>query len=385
MDVDASRTAERTGMTRLLVVNTGSSSLKWTVLATDETVLASGNDPWQSEEVGRRVRQLRATLRAIPDFDVVAHRVVHGGTIFRQAVVIDARVQGELVRLAKLDPEHMYPALAGIDAIQAEFPNTPQVAAFDTAFHAGLPEPASGYGVPFEWVERWGARRFGFHGLSVAYAVRRMRELLGEVPPRAVVCHLGSGCSLTAVKEGRSVDTSMGFSSLEGVMMSTRSGSVDPGLILYLLEHCGFTPEQLREALTRRSGLRGVSGVSADVREVLAAADRGSTRARLAYARFVLSIRRALGGMVGVLGGVDAVVFTGGIGENSSAVRCDVLEALGFTGLALGGPEAALCAGDHELSAAGSPVTVLVVRAREELAILEDFLHLRKSRPEVFP
>lgn len=354
---------------RALVLNAGSSSLKWTVLGAGAARLDGADEPWSAPDGASRAEQLGAALRRAPAFDAVGHRIVHGGTRFHQAVLIDTAVRAALEQLAELDPEHMTPALAGIDAVYHAFPALPQVAAFDTAFHATLSEAASGYALPFEWTERWGLRRFGFHGLSVAYAVERTRELLGELPRRLIVCHLGSGCSLTAVEKGRSVDTTMGFSPLEGLMMATRSGSVDPGLLLHLEEQCGLSARQLREALTHRSGLLGVSGISNDLRKVLAAAEDGSARARLAYERFVLSARHALGAMTAALGGVDAVVFTGGIGENSGAVRRDVSRALAFAGLELASkPEGA--EGDRVVSEGGSDIAVLVVKAREDLAIL---------------
>jgi len=364
-------------VTRVLVLNTGSSSVKWAVLAADTTVIAGGSEPWTTEDGGARAEQLKAALGRAPMFDAAGHRVVHGGTRFREAVVIDESVRAELAGLADLDPEHMPAALAGIDAVRAAFPRAPQVAAFDTAFHATLPEAAAGYGLPFEWTERWGLRRFGFHGLSVAYATERAGELLGTPPSRLIVCHLGGGCSVTAVQAGRSIDTTMGFSPLEGVMMATRAGSVDSGVLLYLQQHCGVGVGELRETLTKRSGLLGVSGVSDDLREVLGAADGGLARAQLAYDRFVLSIRRALGAMAAVLGGVDAVVFTGGIGENSARVRRDATRALRFAGLEL--PEEAdpPSNADRDVAAPSSRVRVLVIRAREDLAILKEVLRLR--------
>lgn len=366
-------------MTRVLVLNTGSSSVKWTVLAADKTVLADGSEPWAAEDSAARADQLRAALERAPTFDVAGHRIVHGGTRFREAVVIDESVREELAGLSDLDPEHMHASLAGIDAVSAAFPTVPQVAAFDTAFHATFPEAAVGYGLPFEWTERWGLRRFGFHGLSVAYAVERTNELLITPPSRLIVCHLGGGCSVTAVEAGRSIDNTMGFSPLEGLMMATRSGSVDPGVLLYLQQHCEVGVDELRKTLTKRSGLRGVSGISGDLREVLEAADGGSSRAQLAYERFVLSIRRALGAMAGVLGGVDAVVFTGGIGENSARVRRDATSTFRFAGLELAEDANASSNADRDIAAPGSRVHVLVVRAREDLAILKDVLRLRHA------
>src|SRR5262245_217161 len=215
----------------VLVLNAGSSTLKWTLLerATRAT-LHSGNLDWQGD-ARARAAQLRATLDSVTGFSAVGHRIVHGGERFRAAVVINAEVRRALGELLTLNPLHMRPALAGIDAVSEAFPGVVQIGAFDTAFHATLPDAAAGYALPYEWSERWGLRRFGFHGLSAAYSLGRVRTLLGRTPPKLIICHLGSGCSVTAVADGRSVDTTMGFTPLEGVMMATRAGSVDPGLL----------------------------------------------------------------------------------------------------------------------------------------------------------
>ncbi|MCG8555467.1 MAG: acetate/propionate family kinase [Proteobacteria bacterium] len=372
-------------MSRVLVLNAGSSSLKWSVLHSDTEVVAGANVAWRSQATEDRANQLQATLRRLPSFDRAGHRVVHGGSRFREAVAIDEPVRRGLAGIEHLDPEHMRPALAGIDAVASTFPEVVQVAAFDTAFHRTLPDAATGYGLPFEWSERFRLERFGFHGLSVAYAVERASELLGATLPRMVVCHLGSGCSLTAVERGRSLDTTMGFTPLEGPMMATRSGSIDPGLLCHLQTHCGITTEQLRDTLTRSSGLLGVSGVSSDLRQVLSAAQAGSARAQLAYDRFVLGIRRSLGAMVGVLGGIDVLVFTGGIGENSPRIRRCAARALAFAGLELDEAANASDAArratsseetDRVISRQGSPIAALVIRAREDLTILKEVLRL---------
>lgn len=367
-------------MRRILILNTGSSSMKWSLLAEDGTIAADGSESWTSRDDAARAGQIEGVLRKAVPFDFVGHRVVHGGTRFRDAVRIDDSVRAELAKLEKLDPEHMRASLAGIDAVRSAFPSVPQVAAFDTAFHGNMPEPAAGYGLPFDWTERWGLRRFGFHGLSVRYAVERTRDLLGERPARMIVCHLGSGCSITAVLDGRSVDTTMGFTPLEGLMMATRSGSVDPGLLLYLQEGCGVSVGELRETLTSRSGLLGVSGVSGDLREVLAAVDAGSSRARLAYERFVLGVRRGVGAMTGVLGGADAIVFTGGIGENSTRVRRDAAGALAQAGLELSETAETPANADRDISMPGSPVRALVIRSREDIVILRDVLRIHPAR-----
>jgi acetate kinase len=364
---------------RVLVLNAGSSTLKWTLLdGGNGTTLDAGTEDWAGTPLEARGGQVRAVLCRIERADAVGHRVVHGGTRFVRATVVDEKVRDELEMLAALDELHMRPALAGIDVVAAEWPSVRQVAAFDTSFHATLPAAAAGYALPYEWSEQWVLRRFGFHGLSVQWALAQAERLLGRTPGRLIVCHLGSGCSITAVAGGRSLDTTMGFTPLDGVMMATRSGAVDPGLLLHLQTRCGVSIDELRDALANRSGLLGVSGVSGDLRKVLAAADDGVARARLAYESFVWSLRRAVGAMAGVLDGVDALVFTGGIGENSARVRGDVAAALGFAGLRLHADSSGT--GDRLISESASPIAALLVHAREDLVILADVLRLPGAR-----
>ncbi|HVT61109.1 MAG TPA: acetate/propionate family kinase [Thermoanaerobaculia bacterium] len=381
---------------RALVLNAGSSTLKWSVLERDgERLVDSGTAAWESAEPARRQEQIGALWRAAPAVDVAGHRVVHGGADFRRAVLITAAVRANLARLVEIDPLHAPAALAGIAAVAEANPRLPQVAAFDTSFHATLPEAAALYPLPREWSERFGLRRYGFHGLSVGYAVRRVAELAGaaagrpELPGRLVVCHLGSGCSLTAVAGGRSIDTTMGFTPLEGVMMANRSGSVDPGLLLHLEQRCDIAPAALAAGLNQRSGLAGVSGLTGDFRELLAAADAGHARATLAYAMFVHSLCRAAGAMIAVLGGLDALVVTGGIGEHSPRLRADLAGALAYAGLRLDPAGNAAAVGDHggngrhaeadpdskadtDLSASGAAARFFVVTAREDLAVLRE-------------
>ncbi len=358
-------------MNRVLVLNAGSSSLKWSLLdAGAETVEAEGNEDWKGGKEAARAALDR--LRHLPAPQAIGHRLVHGGLRLCQAVRLDEATRAALSGLAEIDPLHTGRALELIDAAIETFPDIPQIAAFDTTFHATIPDAAAIYAVPYEWTRDWGLRRFGFHGLSVAYAVRRAKEILGQVPARLVVCHLGSGCSVTAVREGRSVDTSMGFTPLEGVMMGTRSGSLDPGLLLYLERQHGMDAASLEEALNQRSGLLGVSGVSADLRKVIEAADAGNERARLAYEIFVHTLRRAVGAMTGGLGGIDALVFTGGIGEHSARVRQDVATALAFAGLTLDTAKNDAAGRDAEISTPGSSVRALVITAREDLSVLAE-------------
>jgi acetate kinase len=352
-------------------MNMGSSSLKWAVLdADDESIQQEGDAHWEATSDTRHVDELAAALSQVREVSAVGHRVVHGGTMFRDPVLVDERVRDAIAQLADLAPLHNPLAVAGIDAALRQFPRVPQVAAFDTAFHRDMPESAAIYPVPWDWTQRWRLRRFGFHGLSVAYAVDHARELLGRLPARLVVCHLGAGCSVTAVASGRSVHTSMGFTPLEGVMMTQRSGTLDPGLLLDLLTRRGVSPAQADRALNGQSGLLGVSGVSSDLRDVLKAADVGQPRAQLAVDIFVHRLVESIGGMVATLNGLDALVFTGGIGEHSSVIRARTCMSLGYLGLALENVQNDADPVDADIATATSAVRVLVIAAREDLTIL---------------
>lgn len=364
----------------VLVVNTGSSTFKWALFAANasEDPVSHGGEEWTAEDALTRRAQIEATLRTLPPCRAVGHRVVHGGSVFRDSVLIDDEAHRQLETLVMLDPLHMRAALCGIDASRAAFPEAPQFAAFDTAFHRTMSEAAAGYGLPAEWTSKWGLHRFGFHGLSVAWSIDWVRRHREHVPQRVVVAHLGSGCSATAVRDGQSIDTTMGFTPLEGLMMGTRSGSVDPGLLLHLQARCGVSLLELEDALTNKSGLLGVSGVSADMRKVIAAADAGKASATLAYERFIVHARRGVGAMAGVLGGVDMLVFTGGIGEHEPRVRRDVAAALGARLLDDRRRARRSDQRDDEgvISLASSPVTVLTVRAREDVVVLREVLRL---------
>jgi acetate kinase len=364
---------------RALVLNAGSSTLKWSVLemAAGHRLVDEGSVEWRGAAPASQAEQVRTVLRdsaAARSAAAAGHRVVHGGAAFRGPVLVTPAVRRELAALVEMDPLHTPAALAGIDAIAAEAPELPQVAAFDTAFHATLPEAAALYPLPWDWIERYGLRRYGFHGLSVSYASRRVSELLGAAPGRLLVCHLGSGCSLTAVAGGRSVDTSMGFTPLEGVMMATRSGSVDPGLLLYLQRRHRLGLGALEDGLQHRSGLDGISGAGHDLRGVLAAAAGGSRRAALAYDLFVHSLVRTAGAMIAVLGGLDALVLTGGIGEHSARLRADFLARLAYAGVSVDPAANQAATGDGEISPAGAAVRTFTITAREDLAVLRDLL-----------
>ena len=242
----------------ILILNTGSSTFKWALLSEDERFLGTGSEAWEADDALTRKTQIEAKLHSLPPCRAVGHRVVHGGSVFRDSVVVDETVRRELEALLTLDLLHMRPALSALDAARDAFPDALHVAGFDTAFHGTLSDAACGYAIPQEWTQRWGLRRFGFHGLSVSWSVDWVRKNVDPFPRRLIVAHLGSGCSVTAVLDGRSVDTSMGFTPLEGLMMGTRSGSVDPGLLIHVQAHHGVTALDLEDALTNRSGLLGV-------------------------------------------------------------------------------------------------------------------------------
>jgi acetate kinase len=357
---------------RVLVVNAGSSSLKLRVLDPDDRVVGSSDLPQPTE--GSIGTGLAEAIRGFGQVDAVGHRIVHGGTTFTGPVRIDEDVESRLRALADLAPLHQPKSLAALDAVHEVLPSVPAVACFDTAFHTSLPPAAATYAIPKDWRERLGVRRYGFHGLSHAYASRRAAEMLSRhfTDPRVVTCHLGAGASLAAVEGGRSIDTTMGFTPLEGLVMATRSGTVDPGLVLWLQQHAGLPAEELQEALEHRSGLQGLAG-TADMREVLAGAKEGNAEARLALDVYVQRVRAAVASMAAAMGGLDVLVFTAGVGENAPDVRRLVCEGLRFLGVEVDpSANAASSANDRDISGAGSQVRTLVVAAREDLQIARE-------------
>jgi acetate kinase len=327
----------------VLVANAGSSSLKLSLLGRDDRLL------WQCELDAPRAafegEALEAALAGLPAApDVVGHRIVHGGQRFIDAVEIDAEIEAALRELTALAPLHQPKSLAAVDALRRALPDVPAVACFDTGFHATLSAAAATYALPRAWRVRHGIRRYGFHGLSHAYAARAAGDA-----SRVVTCHLGAGASLCAVLDGRSVDTTMGFTPLEGLVMATRSGSVDPGLVLWLQQHEGLSADEAAETLEHESGLLGLAGTP-DMRELLS---RDDDDARLAIDVYVHRLRAGIAAMAATLGGLDVLVFTGGVGENATRIRelaCDGLAHLG-----VGPPE--------------NRVEVLTIHAREDLEI----------------
>ena len=354
---------------QILVVNAGSSSLKLRVLDGSDVLVATSDLPRpDTRDLGP---MLDAFFEEHAGIDAAGHRVVHGGSAFQQPMVVGADADTAVEALADLAPLHNPQSLAAIEALQTVRPDLPQVACFDTAFHAGMPAKATTYAVPGAWRARWDIRRFGFHGLSHAWSSRRAGELLGggREQLRLVTAHLGAGASLAAVAYGRSVDTTMGFTPMEGLVMGTRSGSVDPGLILWVQRHGGLTAEAMQDALEHDSGLRGLSGVSGDLRRVLEAADLGDRSALLAYEVFVYRIQTGVGAMTAAMGGIDGLVFTGGAGEASPRLRADVCASLGFLGLRIDAPSNESPGGDPWVSVAGVGPPVVVVETREDLEI----------------
>jgi len=354
---------------RVLVVNAGSSSLKHALVdAADDTILQRGEARWEPDaSAGRHAEALRAALAdAGGQAEAVGHRVVHGGARFTEPERIGHDTHAAIAALAPLAPLHTRAALECIDAAALALPGLPRVACFDTAFHRTLAPEAATYALPRAWSERFGLRRYGFHGLNVAWCHEQATRILGAGRcRRLVVCHLGSGCSVSAVLNGRSVDTTMGFTPLEGVPMATRSGSIDPGVLLYLLAR-GIEPDELDEALNHRSGMLGMTGLTG-LREVEQAAAGGDERAQLAVDVLVRGISGAVAAMTTSLRGLDALVFTAGAGERSALLRGDVCGRLGQLGVAL--DEVANAAHAEQVAPLGAPVAVLVVPAGEEIVV----------------
>lgn len=349
-------------MAHVLVVNAGSSSLKLRVLDGSDSVLHATDVHPEDIDV------LRDFCRQAGRIDVVGHRVVHGGARFRAPVVIDEDVIGVLTELVPMAPLHQPPALAGIEAVGLVLPGVPAVACFDTTFHATLPAEAFTYPLPLEWRERFGLRRFGFHGLSHAYVARRGPAVAGVPAGRIVSCHLGAGSSLAAIVDGTCVDTTMGFTPNEGVPMATRSGSVDVGMLGWLLG-AGLEVEELVHGLHHRSGIRGLAGTP-DMRAVLQAVAAGDDRARLAVDVWLHRLAQAVAAMAASAGGIDLLVFTGGIGERAAALRQRAGDRLGWLGVQIDAAANAAADGlDAVISPPGAIVTALTLHTREDIEI----------------
>jgi acetate kinase len=387
--------------TKILVCNAGSSSLKFSLFdAEEEVLLAEGGIDWikkptrlvfrqadqpeireelklekHTDAVARIFDDLQAgpspVLHSVEELRAVGHRVVHGGERYTSAVLITAEVKRAIEELTELAPLHNPASLDGINAVEQVLPEIPQVAAFDTAFHATLSEAARTYPLPQKWTREWRIRRYGFHGLSHSYCASQAAKMIGRRDLRLVIAHLGNGASVSAVRDGVCVDTSMGFTPLEGLMMGTRSGSVDPGVLIYLLRHKGLRVDALDKVLNYESGLLGISGISSDLRQILSDLPHNPD-ARLAVDVYVHRIVKTIGAMAATLGGIDALVFTAGVGEGSPEIRKRVCEKLKHLNLEPDQAANENCKPDADISMPASPARILVIATREDLTIMRE-------------
>jgi acetate kinase len=400
----------------ILVLNSGSSSQKACLYEIGETVpdhppipLWQGKIEWSGttaailvknsqgvtfkEElpICSREQVIRHLLRTLRDgnaraigstleIDAVGHRLVHDGGHFKNPVVITNEVRAAIESVSAFAPLHIRAELEGMKIVEDLLGAVTQVAVFDTAFHCHIPPSAAIYPGPYEWFES-GIRRYGFHGINHQYCAERASQMLGaDVNAlRIVSCHLGNGCSVTAIRDGQSIDTTMGFTPLEGLMMGTRSGSVDPGILTFLMRQGQLDSQGIDKVLNEKSGLLGVSGLSSDMRDILTGIQQGHKRAKLAFDIYVHRLRAAMGGMAAVLGGIDALVFTAGVGENSPEVRAAACSGLEFLGLRLDSKTNARPSLDQEISTADSTVRVLVIRAEEDWAIAKECWKLAQA------
>ena len=347
-----------------------------------ENVQKSDRPAATAQLLGELVSGKTRVLASLSEIEVVGHRIVNGGRSSNQPTVITAEVKAAIEKMSVFAPLHNRLELEGIALIEKLCGTVPQIAVFDTGFHSKLPEAASVYPGPYAWAQK-GIRKFGFHGINHQYCARRAASLLDRnlTDLKLIACHLGNGCSLAAISGGQSIDTTMGFTPLDGLMMGTRSGSVDPGILTYLMREEDQNGKVLDEMLNSRSGLLGISGISADMREITAAMQSGNPRAQLAFDMFVHRLRAGIGSMLASLGGAEAIVFTGGIGENSSEVRGAACSHFTFLGLALDSAKNAANPSDQDIATAESKVRVLVVRAQEDWAIARECWKLLAREP----
>lgn len=395
----------------ILVINAGSSSIKYQLINMDnESVIAKG----QAERIGiegSNVKQksakgeivvsaplanhteaMQVIVKALTDpekgviadmkeIDAVGHRVLHGGASFTASQIVTPTVMDAIRENIILGPLHNPANIAGIEACQEMMPGTPNVAVFDTAFHQTMPDYAFMYAVPYEYYTRLKVRKYGFHGTSHRFVSKRAAQMLGSETGeglKIIVCHLGNGSSLSAVKDGKCCDTSMGITPLEGMVMGTRSGDLDPATLQYIMKNDGIGIEEMTNILNKKSGLLGVSGVSSDMRDLTAAAEAGNERAILAHNMLTYRLKKYIGAYAAAMGGVDAIVFTGGIGENDDKVRAAAVEGLEYMGVKLDAEKNATTRDDGFIQAADSKVKLMVVKTNEELAIARDTLELCK-------
>lgn len=367
----------------ILVLNAGSSNLKASIFQLDKEGKIASTTPgwtkkvkWQKSALGDCRAQIEELLISLPDkIDVVAHRIVHGGDKYDKACIIDQTVLEDLQKLIELAPLHEPISIIAIECVSETLGKVKQIAVFDTAFHRSMSEAARVYPLPYEWYEKFKIHRFGFHGLSYKYVSSRLAKLqdIDKSSLNAIICHLGNGASLCAVRNGSSVFTTMGFTPMDGIMMGTRSGSIDPGIILYLQKHENFTIDQLQELLNENSGLKGICGES-DMQEVERRAAIGNSRAVLALEIYVQKLAFAISSLFTYYQTIPPIIFTGGIGENSSLIRQKVCEKLAYAGidLDLDSNENCKLGFDFEISSKRSSATILVIQSKEDLAIAEE-------------
>lgn len=390
---------------KVLVVNCGSSSLKYQLFnMEDESVLAKGlvdriglpgsvlnHQPTAkpkvslTAEIENHTIAIKMVLEALADsehgvvscieeIDAIGHRVVHGAEKFSDSVLISPAVLAALDEFTELAPLHNPPNIDGINACAAILPKVPQVGVFDTAFHQTMPPYAFLYGLPYEAYKKYGVRRYGFHGTSHKYVSQRAAEMMGGHMSslRIITCHLGNGASITAIKNGKSIDTSMGFTPLQGLVMGTRCGDIDPAIIPYLMRKENMGPDEINTYLNKKSGVLGLSGISSDFRDLEEAADKGNERAQLAIDVFAYTVRKYIGSYAAAMGGVDAIVFTAGLGENSPSMRDHICNGLEFLGTRIDAIKNAGRGKEQEISADGAKVKIFVIPTNEELVIARD-------------
>ena len=315
-----------------------------------------------------------AVLDSLDQIDAVGHRIVQGGKYFKCSTIVDDDVIAKIDELAELAPLHNKPALQGIYACQKLMPGTPMVTVYDSAFFYTMPAKAFMYPVPYEYYEKYGIRKYGAHGTSHKYISQRAAEFLGKdiKDLKIITCHLGNGCSISAIKDGVAVDTSMGLTPLDGIMMGTRSGSIDPAVVTFIMDHEGMSAEEANTMLNKKSGLLGISGVSNDARDIEDAMEAGNERAKLAYEMYAYSVQKYIGQYIAVMGGVDVVVLTAGLGENSSVVRDLIFKGLEPLGMKIDAEKNAVRGPERSIAAEDSKVEILVIPTNEELAIARD-------------
>lgn len=396
---------------KVLVINAGSSSLKYQLIdMTNEAVLAKGlcdrigiensfikqsKGDEEAVVISKGLKNhkdaIAAVIAALTDekigviksmseISAVGHRIVHGGEKFNSSAVINEKVMDAVRECIDIAPLHNPPNIVGIEACQQIMPDVPMVGVFDTTFHSTMPDYAYLYAIPYELYEKYGIRKYGFHGTSHKYVSERAADLLGKPLSelKIITCHLGNGSSICAVDKGKSVDTSMGFTPLQGLAMGTRSGTIDPEVVTYLMEKEDLTVKGISTLLNKKSGVLGVSGVSSDFRDLHTAAEEGNKRAQLALEIFAYGVKKFIGEYIAVMNGVDAIVFTAGIGENNSTIRTQILDNMDFLGIKIDPDKNKIRGQEIDISAPGATVKTFVIPTNEELAIARETVRLLK-------